>query len=317
MVRSLKSQPSRTFESSRFAVANTSRGGQDDASVASSPAAEKTPWEMRLSLGQLGIIWSVVGGTMVMVFLFGLYAGREQGVKSALEGQQGEAVRLPVASPVAVQEIPAQIGADAVATGPVELAALPKEPPPAVTTGRLSGSIASDSLLAEPPTRESSGAADAAPSEGVATTLADKENAKREKERAAAAKEASAKEAAAKEAAAKDTAEKEAVKEKERAKRAEAELAKAEGVKTVKGALTPGWYLQVSAARNSGEASAVAKKLKSAGLKPVIETAQVNKSTYYRVVLGPYPNKDAATSARRAAISSNAAKGEPFLKQVK
>ena len=61
----------------------------------------------------------------------------------------------------------------------------------------------------------------------------------------------------------------------------------------------------------------IGRKLRSAGLAPIIESAEVKGSAYYRVVLGPYASKDAAWGMRKSALASNAARGEPFLKQVK
>ncbi|MCB0325119.1 MAG: hypothetical protein KDD69_16155, partial [Bdellovibrionales bacterium] len=44
---------------------------------------EKQPmprWELRIAIGQVVILWAVLAGMMVMVFLFGFHAGREQGL---------------------------------------------------------------------------------------------------------------------------------------------------------------------------------------------------------------------------------------------
>ena len=58
---------------------------------------EKNSWHMRLGLSQLVVLWSVLAGTMVMVFLFGIFAGREQGLKTALDEQKSPSVRVPIA----------------------------------------------------------------------------------------------------------------------------------------------------------------------------------------------------------------------------
>ncbi len=73
---------------------------------------EKNSWHMRLGLSQLVVLWSVLAGTMVMVFLFGIFAGREQGLKTALDEQKSPSVRVPIARVSA----PGNIGVDSSVT---------------------------------------------------------------------------------------------------------------------------------------------------------------------------------------------------------
>ncbi|MCC6220099.1 MAG: SPOR domain-containing protein [Deltaproteobacteria bacterium] len=54
--------------------------------------------EIRLTLGQVSIFWAVIAGSMVAVFLFGLFAGRERGIQLALEGDASVGMRFPVHS---------------------------------------------------------------------------------------------------------------------------------------------------------------------------------------------------------------------------
>ena len=54
-------------------------------------------WEMRIGLGQVVVLWSVLAGIMICVFVFGYHAGRERGWKKALEeGGGAQTVRLPI-----------------------------------------------------------------------------------------------------------------------------------------------------------------------------------------------------------------------------
>ena len=76
------------------------------------------------------------------------------------------------------------------------------------------------------------------------------------------------------------------------------------------------WFVQVAAARTRAEANAMNKKLARAKLKGKIEEAKVGRNTYYRVVVGPYSSKDAATVARGAVKRAKAASGEPFVRQA-
>jgi hypothetical protein len=59
---------------------------------------EKTnrPWSLELTLPQMIIGWSAIGAMMILVFLFGLYAGRNHGMELALEEQATPRLRLPV-----------------------------------------------------------------------------------------------------------------------------------------------------------------------------------------------------------------------------
>ena len=76
------------------------------------------------------------------------------------------------------------------------------------------------------------------------------------------------------------------------------------------------WFVQVAAARTRAEANAMNKKLAQAKLKGKIEEAKVGRNTYYRVVVGPYSSKDAATAARASVKRARAAAGDPFVRQA-
>ena len=68
----------------------------------SEPIAESTFAAVyRMSKSQLLIGWGVVGLMLVVVFLFGFYSGRKQGVELALTEQSVPRLRLPVESPKA------------------------------------------------------------------------------------------------------------------------------------------------------------------------------------------------------------------------
>lgn len=346
-----------------------------------------TRWQMRLSLGQVIVLWSVIGGTMLMVFMFGLHAGREQGLKQALEDHAPDAVRLPIAQAVPPAETGGTIalamndaarassatasggGADAspesraVAAPPAadaagrvaesELLALEKPrsqaaaagsaeidftKPPAAALGASEARPAGRPLLdifsnagsrtarpAESGTEGSTGDGTTAraalmhPSEDASGSkpLAAIEEQKKERSDRKDAKEAALKEKEQKKAArlAAQTAAARAAATKNApvaTKSAAPERAKSAGRSGVR----PGWYLQVAAAKTSDEAKGMMRKLQSAGLQPQLEEAVVGRNRYYRVVVGPFPSKDAAAERRASVRAVRAAVGEPFVRKI-
>jgi len=267
-------------------------------------------WEIRLSLGQLLVLWSVVAGTMLMVFLFGLYAGREQGVQAALEGSSGEAMRLPVANDAGALKAdtsPLASLSDAPSAAPIDTEAHKvSETAPSIAHDEAPATAPKDSEIALAGLNPEKTGTSSAPvkAEVQDSALGNKV------EKVAKATVLETKPSSA-----------EIATESAPALSSEKLLTKAEkneAPKTVRaGSLSPGWYLQVAAARTSKEATGIGRKLRAAGLAAVVESAEVKGAAYYRVVLGPYASKDAAWNMRKAALASNAAKGEPFLKQVK
>lgn len=73
-------------------------------SVASeeSKKAPKPSWEVHLKPPQLLVMWSTIAGCLVVCFLFGFYAGRAEGIKSALRDSNSSntAVRHPISRPI-------------------------------------------------------------------------------------------------------------------------------------------------------------------------------------------------------------------------
>ena len=57
----------------------------------------------RLTGSQVIVLWSIMAGLLIMCFLFGFYAGRQQGLKVAFEQYSGQAARIPIVDPVASQ----------------------------------------------------------------------------------------------------------------------------------------------------------------------------------------------------------------------
>ncbi|MCB0324139.1 MAG: SPOR domain-containing protein, partial [Bdellovibrionales bacterium] len=80
--------------------------------------------------------------------------------------------------------------------------------------------------------------------------------------------------------------------------------------------LASGWYVQAAATRTQQDAAVLVKKFNDAGLSGVVEQAKVRDKVYYRVLVGPYGDKNKALSGRAAVKKSGVTGGEPFLKHV-
>lgn len=366
-----------------------------------SAEARKPRWQARLTLGQVVVMWSVIAGSMVMVFLFGLYAGREQGLRRAFEEYGGEAVRLAVANPIP-QSAPQLVAGHQATDG--QVAAPAADPLPGAGIGRTelaraAGDSNSRAALAAPSAGSAAGGAASAgstkptgaaesaggidrgqtaqilalettpkpgsakaaepeidfapptsglPSVGGLTAGGAKptiqlfkddaiesdagENTRGTDSVARGVAERAApgtigalakgglvidRVGEAKPAAVKPTTAVPAVglpssAAVERAAEERVESERTKNIEQGKGK----WFVQVAAARTRSEANAMNKKLAQAKLKGKIEEAKVGRNTYYRVVVGPYSSKDAATAARVSVKRARAAAGDPFVRQA-
>lgn len=80
---------------------------------------------------------------------------------------------------------------------------------------------------------------------------------------------------------------------------------------------TPGWYVQVSAAPSEADARAVHKKISSQGFEVKLEEASIRDKVYYRILVGPYPDRKDALTNRGKVKAASGVSGEPFIRQVK
>ncbi len=53
-------------------------------------------WSIKLKFLQVLLLWAASAGLMIAVFMFGLFAGRQQGIQYALAGQDDSSLRLPL-----------------------------------------------------------------------------------------------------------------------------------------------------------------------------------------------------------------------------
>ncbi|MDC0357932.1 SPOR domain-containing protein [Oligoflexia bacterium] len=78
-----------------------------------------------------------------------------------------------------------------------------------------------------------------------------------------------------------------------------------------------GWFAQVAAPKNMGDANSVAKRLKSSGFKVSIEHAQVRGQKYYRVLVGPENTRQHAERLLGQLKRETYLKGDPFIKMIR
>lgn len=275
--------------------------GTLDAPLRPTERRNKNAWEMRLSFSQLVVLWSMIAGVMVMVFLFGLYAGREQGLRAALENYANETVRLPVINPVALndasgsaRELPnvtENNGSGSIAGAPVSQS-VKTDSVPAIDFSaqqvsrveEVSQQKESDARLAAKPTSELF---------KQELVVADRSDVAVAGERAEVVKKS--------------------LEEKANAAKTETRVESVASEKKV----PSGWYVQVAATRTEKEAGVMLKKFKRAGLAAKVEEAMVNGSSYFRLVVGPYGSKEAAVSGQKQIKRTKVAKGESFVKQIR
>jgi cell division protein FtsN len=80
---------------------------------------------------------------------------------------------------------------------------------------------------------------------------------------------------------------------------------------------SPGWYVQVAAARSKEEAMQVSKKLSGKGIDSKVEEASTRTGTYFRILVGPYGDRGKALGDRTTIKSTAGISGEPFIREVK
>ena len=288
-----------------------SRSGTDGAMH---QASGKSPWLLKLSLPQVVVMWSVLAGTLAMSFLFGMYAGREQGLSSALEEYRGQAVRIPVAQPLASsedsQEVLAALDEINAASGTsAEVPSIPSSGPSAgsETAGQPEFDFSPESKLS---LSEAQGVKATTEAKVPKVDPKDLEVFKQEIESAKSSQTKAVKPAAK---TSKITLPPQTSAEKIEPVRQPIDTQRLAPLTIPKS----GWYVQVAAARSHVQASKVYIKAEKAGLKMVLERAKVRGQDYYRVIIGPYPDREAAVTARAGIKAKGVSRAEPFLKRVR
>ncbi len=296
----------------------------------------KQRWEMRISFGQVVVLWAVLAGMMVMVFIFGLHAGREQGLSRALEQSEAEAVRLPIARPIPEAD---ESGNIPLATDEIlDTEVIPSELASNEADDRefdFSRTEKVAGLSSKPALelfKEDEAAVLAKETAKLAAIEEEQKQQRLEKEAKALSAKLAEKEKQQK--AAKKIAELsqlspplkkveapaavvQAPVEKVEPEAVTAETTKKIKVEETNTKLSAGWYVQAAATRAKDDAISMIAKFNEKGLDGVLEQAKVRKKEYYRVLVGPYASKPKALEARAKVKSAGVTGGEPFLKHVK
>lgn len=298
----------------------------------------KEQWSLKLSAFQLIVGWMGIGILMFLVFLFGLYAGRKQGVELALEEQSTPRLRLPVTDArhrldakldesrgegvvkedrfdfgavTQVEVLPEKNRLDSRGT----LVQPASESPAAGFVGKTTGELLKDGIpKADQPKSgsllESIAKIEISPDlqEPKPKKVEDKnESAKSAKTALEVPKTADV----TSQPALTITASKEmkAV-SKNTAQVADLGAEK----KTVLPSVGGNLYVQAAAPESFEQAQGLISRLKAKGIMAAVRDAKVNGKLRYRVLVGPFSSKEAALAAKTQVTRSGVVKGEPFLK---
>jgi cell division protein FtsN len=294
----------------------------------------------RMSKPQLLIAWSVVGVMLVVVFLFGFYSGRRQGVELALTEQSVPRLRLPVeapkaraalsSTPIVSDSNPASVttkfdftdtkpdsfavNGDESATETIILE--PKSESKAEPAAGFVAKAANEVIPAVEQKNEVITAPDQSLAERVAkvelsptlgNSVAVEKATKIEKV------EPKIEVATVKETKSPVVSQKPSSAESKLATTAPAKKAITPPSKTSSASVS-GLYVQVGAPDSFTKAQSMVSRLKARGITAAIRDASVNNKLHYRVLVGPFSSRDSAQSAKNQVIKSGVAMGEPFVK---
>jgi len=274
-------------------------------------------WSLKLSLPQLIATWAAVGVMFILVFIFGLYAGRNQGVELALEEQSTPRLRLPVpdrrvseAKEQKLEPTPQEDKFDFSNVGEVIT-------PPKAEQGNSPSSFAStpaetliEAKVAEVPAVPNKLEEKPTPSQTLSERMTLSES--------IASVEISP--------VLQKTVEKPAaapapvVQKPERTERvvAPAKVEKAKLEKPTPPAASSGksgYYVQVSAPDSMSQAQLLVSRLKGKGIVAAIRDVEVGGKLRYRVLVGPYSSNETATAAKNQVSRSGVVTGQPFVKK--
>jgi cell division septation protein DedD len=260
-------------------------------------------WELRITFGQIVLLWVALALAMLTVFLFGFHRGRDDGLAIAFEEYSEQTVRLPIVQPVATSSREGDAGA---ATNSVK--AQNSLGVSQLEQGSTSGQSSKDKAAKEPQFDFSSNKATVSaeqakrePSANELAALLDKKQNPKEPTAGLSSKPTLEL----------FSGEMNAGAEKQK------QITKLGGENQPAGGISTGWYIQAAATQVSAEASGSIRKLQRAGYPTVVEKAQIRDRTYLRVLVGPYPDKEGALKAKDKLARAGAVSGVPFVKFVK
>lgn len=220
---------------------------------------------------------------MLAVFLFGLFAGREQGISYALASQTDSPVKFPITD---LPSDEAQGGLKPIDRVDSEF----------VKTPELIDSSAPDSKKVS-----DKKAAGALKNSQVGSKLKLSEVRLPEKLKSVERK-------------------KKAVEKAKKSKSSIDTVSPLDLAKAGRVVLTPkpeaGWYVQMIAANTEREAAEVVSKLEVREFKTSVQGAEVNGFRYLRVMVGPYQTKGLADKAQSSLEAHSLVSAPPFVKKI-
>ena len=261
--------------------------------------------EFRLSLGSLVFIWLLMLVMLVMVFLFGFHAGKQQGFADAYEKQGEHSVRLPIVRPLAsaAGKSPSE---GLVAQTFVQKSPIEKNAKADLANGgqeRGSEDAAIDFTTAQTlAAKTAANPAESAP--GAAGSQASSLAGSRLNGQTAGAVSPVAAEV-------QGSTEKKIVGESE-----DKQAQKTEGLIPSETTVPPGWYVQVAATEIEEEAEDVLARLKKMRQNAQVERVIVQKKLYFRVLIGPFGNKQSAEKTKDETNKARVYHAESFLRRV-
>lgn len=339
-----RDSPSDIGSSSSFGRSAPAGGAAGDVEQRSGAGVR---WELHMKLPQVVALWGIVALAMVLVFVFGFQAGRQQGLRLALEEHDVGVLRLPVdrsglsaANTKSEQLVSLSLGeqkmAQNAAAAPNSTVvkddlrpAVDVSATEAASTAPMSGfgSKAATQVIAAS-SAPSAQIVSPVPAAAKVATLGSKRLVTGV---AAGPNEVSGSaEVVAKgsldpapsssvESFSGVVSRASSVEGGERRAAAgsalEAETKKAEPkIETSRPA--SGWYLQVAASNSPSETAKLVAKLNQQQLPVVVQSATVRKTRYARILVGPFKAKNTAQEHRKKIKSLNLGKGNPFVRHL-
>lgn len=94
-------------------------------------------------------------------------------------------------------------------------------------------------------------------------------------------------------------------------------LEKSNAIQKAISSKSAGWYVQVASTKESKDSAAHLAKVEKLGLQAKVEKATLRGISFHQVLVGPYPQKDAALAAQEKLKSSGSFSGRLFVKELK
>lgn len=261
---------------------------------------------LKLSMKQIVIFWSGSVIIMLIAFYLGFVAGKKEGAISVLDQAGEQMVRLELHTPLEpyprAQEVGPDISAPIVSQPPVQPAPATiteKNAEPKGTKIDFTKTTSLPTKVEEKPKNEI---------EKILLGTSKQNTEQKDGEEVYPGKNLFG----PPKQKVKDVQNEESIEPEELA-----QLEKKEEVATVQQLLpTKGWYVQVAAAPSEADALSYHKKLSSKGLQLKLEPAAIKDRSFFRVLIGPYPNQAAAVEKRAELKQQTGVSGEPFIRQV-